>query len=67
MTKRVIRYDMEAAAEDMYLALIAVQGSYCLSIGSADETPDMKRARTLVGQAIDKVEGRSAKGARDTW
>jgi hypothetical protein len=36
-------------------AMEAVVSSYVLYTGSAQETPDMKRARTLMGEAMDKV------------
>ena len=42
----------------MTQALEEVMASYCLCIGSHQETPEMKRARTLVGIALDKLRGR---------
>jgi hypothetical protein len=43
-------------SEQMYTALSAVMDSYCLEINSLNETPSMKRARTLVGDVLGKVE-----------
>ena len=48
---------MIAAAPELLEALELVQGSYCLQINSQQETPDMKKARTMVGQAILKARG----------
>lgn len=41
----------------MIIALEVVLGSYIICTSSAQETPDMKRARTLVGFALDKARG----------
>lgn len=46
-----------AAAPELLEALELVQGSYCLQINSQQETPEMKKARTVVGQAILKAKG----------
>jgi hypothetical protein len=45
------------AAPAMIKALEAVLGSYVLFTSSANETPDMKRARTLIGMALDEARG----------
>ena len=46
-----------AAAPELLEALELVQSSYCLQINSQQETPEMKKARTMVGQAILKAKG----------
>jgi hypothetical protein len=45
-----------AAAPEMLEALELVQSSYCLQVSSSQETPEMKRARTLVGYVLNKVK-----------
>lgn len=47
----------ESAVDDMLLALEAVLGTYIFYTSSFQETADMKRARTLVGIALDKARG----------
>ena len=46
-----------AAAPELLEALEMVQSSYCLQINSQQETLEMKKARTMVGQAILKAKG----------
>lgn len=46
-----------AAAPELLEALELVQSSYCLQINSQQETPEMKKARTVVGQVILKAKG----------
>ena len=60
--KHLTAYEMdypnaEKAAPAMIEALEAVMGSYILSTGSHQETEEMKRARTLVGLALDIARG----------
>jgi len=46
-----------AAAPDMLEALELVMETYCLYIDFTRETEQMRKARTLVGYAIDKAKG----------
>jgi hypothetical protein len=48
-------YRDQALLKECLEAMESVVASYVLYTGSAQETPDMKRARTLMGEAMDKV------------
>ena len=57
--------DANLAVVEMINALQAVLSSYILCTSSAQETPDMKRARTLVGIALDKARGYTYLGVKN--
>ena len=56
-TENLANARLIAAAPELLEALEMVQSSYCLQINSQQETLEMKKARTMVGQAILKAKG----------